>query len=307
MSLYLAVDAGGTNTTYLLADEHRELGRTKGSTIKRMRVSAEEASRNLRDALSDLERESGVKVAGVDYACIGTAGETVPLVVEWIRDELGAAMPKAKLLILGDVEIALDAAFPGGRGVLLLAGTGSNACGRTVDGRMARAGGWGPVIGDQGSGYWIGREALRQAFLAMDNDQPTLLLQAIQSVWGVHSIGEMVAYAHTVPAPDFSRLSRIVVNCADEGDAVAAKILHTAGEDLAQMALIAMKRVREMEGKGSPVTGVAIAGSILKRIGAVRSAMTAAIHRADASIEVRQEVVDPVLGALWRARQMHTA
>lgn len=302
MGLFLAVDAGGTNTTYLLANDQRELARVQGRTIKRMRVSEEAATEHLREALGDLERESGLHIGSVDRVCIGTAGETVPLVTEWIRSEFGKAMPHAKLLLRGDVEIALDAAFPGSRGVLVLAGTGSNICGRDAQGRMTRAGGYGPVIADQGSGYWIGREGLRQAFLAMDRGIPTLLTNAISAMWSVNTPEEMIAYAHATPAPDLSKLSRIVADCADEGDKVAQGVLRQAGEDLAELALLVMRRVREMD-KG-PVPGVAIAGSILKRVEWVRSAMTRAIHQVHPSVEVRQEVVDPVLGALWRARQM---
>jgi len=305
MGLYLAADAGGTNTTFLLADEDRELARTTVGTIKRMRASAEECSSNFQQAVRELELASGVSMRSVLHTCIGTAGETVPLVVEWIRGEMQRSVG-GRLLLLGDVEIALDAAFPGGRGVLVLAGTGSNVCGRARDGRMTRAGGWGPAISDQGSGYWIGREGLRQAFLAMDKEMPSTLLKAIFAAWGVTSVGDAVQYAHTVPPPDFSHLSRLVVDCAEDGDAVARDVLRRGGEDLADLAWIVMERLRRWEteatGERAPAMQVAVAGSIMAHVKLVRDAMAQKLHGADAAIGVVPQAVDPVLGALWRAR-----
>ncbi len=88
-----------------------------------MRASAEECAENLHEALTTLESAPGVKMSAVKQTCIGTAGETVPLVTDWLKQELGARVG-GRLLILGDVEIALDAAFPGARGILVIAGTG---------------------------------------------------------------------------------------------------------------------------------------------------------------------------------------
>lgn len=308
MSLYLAIDAGGTNTTCLLADDRTELARTQTGSIKRMRVSAEEASTHLRDAFKVMELAAGIKITDVNAVCIGTAGETVPLVTDWIKAEIAQVVPNAKLLILGDVEIALDAAFPGSRGVLVLAGTGSNVCGRSSSGRMVRAGGHGPAIADQGSGYWIGREGLRAAFLAQDRGHETLLMRAIAATWGVKTPEEIIAFAHTVPPPDFSRLSRIVVACAEEGDTVASSVLRRAGEDLAELAIIVMKRVLQIEKQDKAevpdALHVAIAGSILQHVLPVRQSLASALSQFDVRIQVQSEAVDPVQGALWRARQL---
>ena len=310
MAFYLAMDAGGTNTTCVLAEDERELARTTVGTIKRMRASAEICKANLEEALAALEQASGVKMSEVKQTCIGTAGETVALVAEWIRSEVGARVG-GELLLLGDVEIALDAAFPGGRGVLVLAGTGSNVCGRTFDGRLTRAGGWGPAIADQGSGYWLGREGLRQAFFAMDTETPTLLMDAILAAWNVSSLADAVQYAHTLPPPDFSRLSRLVVNCAEQGDEVAISVLRRGGEDLAQLALVVMDRLRRWEeeatGVPSGVMRVAVAGSIMGHVHMLRDAMADALHASDPDIQVLPQPVDPVLGALWRARNQSSS
>src|ERR1700761_1458503 len=178
MSFFLALDSGGTKTDYVLADETRELARVRTGTIKRMRVDAGTPCRNLESALAELTARTGVSMQAVTRTCVGTAGETVSLVTDWLRESITARVGGG-LLILGDVEIALDAAFPGQPGVLVLAGTGSNVVGRTRRGELISAGGWGPALADQGSGHRIGQQSLRAIFLAKDEARETALLPAV--------------------------------------------------------------------------------------------------------------------------------
>ncbi len=172
MAYYLAVDAGGSKTEFLLAEEDRELGRALTGTIKRVNADADIAARNLHDALAELERTTGVPMASVSRTCVGTSGNTVPLVTDWLREGFTKHVA-GPLLLVGDVEIALDAGFFGGRGVLALAGTGSNVAARAADGVIITAGGWGPILADQGAGHWIGIEGLRRGFLSRDEGRPT--------------------------------------------------------------------------------------------------------------------------------------
>src|SRR6202453_2307648 len=212
MSFFLALDAGGTKTDYLLADETRELARVRTGTVKRMRVSAATASQNLESALTQLSTQTGISMASITRTCIGTAGESVPLVRDWLQASFSASVGGG-LLILGDVEIALEAAFPGRAGVLAMAGTGSNVVGRTSGGLLLTAGGWGPALADQGSGHRIGLGGLRATFLAKDEERQTLLLQAVLDFWQLPSVDLLVEYANCLPAPDFSRLPEVVLRC----------------------------------------------------------------------------------------------
>ena len=206
MNFFLALDAGGTKTDYLLADETRELARVRTGTIKRMRVDAATASQNLESALARTFCTDG-HLHGVDHPHLHRdRGGNVPLVRNWLQASFSARVGGG-LLILGDVEIALEAAFPGGAGVLVLAGTGSNVVGRTSDGLLLTAGGWGPALADQGSGHRIGLESLRAIFLAKDEERNTLLLPAVMDYWQLSSLDGLVEYANSLPAPDFSKLT----------------------------------------------------------------------------------------------------
>ena len=306
MAFFLGVDGGGTKAVLALGDETRELARVRTGTIKRMKTDAATAEANLRSALNDLESETGVAARSIARCCVGTAGESVPLVTDWLRDAFGRHVG-GELVIVGDVEIALDSAFFGKRGVLALAGTGSNVAGRAATGAVVRAGGWGPALADQGSGHFLGLEGLRRGFLAIDQGQPTRLLEAAREFWGLPSVSALIEFANARPAPDFSKLAPGVVALAEEGDAVAREVVNQAGRDLAMLAGLVVEHIRRIEPQGGDATfetpAVAVAGSILEHVTGVREALTVALAERYPGILVLKKPADPPAGALWRARQ----
>jgi glucosamine kinase len=299
MAYFLALDIGGTKTDYLLADETHELARVRTGTIKRMRTDASTAATNLDQALAQLTALSGVSPQAITRTCIGTAGETVPLVTDWLREAF-AARVSGDLLLLGDVEIALDAAFQGGIGVLAMAGTGSNVAGRMPDGTLVTAGGWGPELADQGSGHKIGREGVRAALLARDEQRPTLLLDAVLDFWQLPSLDLLIEFGNSRPAPDFSRLTEVVRRCATAGDAVAAEVLRREGEDLAHLVRVVFRRIHAAAPNTLP--SLAFTGSIMEKVLPVRDALIAAVRSEFPTLHTLEGVIDPIAGALWRAR-----
>lgn len=301
MALYLAVDLGGTKTEYVLADEAREFARVRGGTIKRMRTDATTAEENFAQAIRELEEKSGVSIQAVSRSCVGAAGVTVALVTDWIR-KIFAERVGGSLILVGDVEIALDGAFFGGPGVLVMAGTGSNVAGRTTGGELTTAGGWGPALSDQGSGSRIGQQALRDAALALDEERETTLLPAILKLWNLANFDELVAYANQVPAPDFTKLSPVVVSCAASGDAVAQGVLRREAEELAHLARLIVDRLRRMDSRPDWVPDLAFTGSILEHVAPIREGIVDILRRDLPSLKVVPGMVDPILGALWRAR-----
>lgn len=307
MEYFLGVDAGATKAEFVLGDAERELARVRTPTIKRMKADAATAERNLESALRQLQEKTGITPQSITRSCVGTAGETVSLVTDWLREAF-ARYVGGELIILGDVEIALDSAFFGKRGVLVLAGTGSNVAGRAANGKIVRAGGWGPAMADQGSGHFIGLEALRRGFLAIDQQRETKLLDAARSFWKLGSLAELIQFANANPAPEYSRLTPLVVEAAGQGDAVACEVLEQGGADLAYLASLVIERIRNLEAgcmEGEVAftpPAVAVAGSILEKVAPVRDAMTAALRKTYPQIVVLERPADPPAGALWAAR-----
>jgi N-acetylglucosamine kinase-like BadF-type ATPase len=200
------------------------------------------------------------------------------------------------------VQIALEAAFPGGPGMLVLSGTGSNVAGRGADGKIVTAGGWGPMLADQGAGYWIGLEALRRGFLAIDQQRRTSLLELARDYWHLSSVEALIEFANAEPRPHFADITPLVVQCAAEGDEIAGSILDRSGKDLACLARIVIERVMSAEDELHPLPAVAIAGSVLGKIERVRDALMASLRLHYPTIQFVLEPADPVVGALHYAR-----
>ena len=301
MSFFLAVDAGGTKTDYALVDDTRVLARVRTGTIKRMRTDSSTALNNLEQAFQELAAVSGIPMQQITRTCVGAAGNTVPLVHDFYMSEF-TKRTGSEVVIVNDVDIALDAAFTGHAGVLVLAGTGSNVAGRTEDGAVTTAGGWGPALADQGSGHRIGHEGLRAAFMAIDEGEPTTLTEAILKFWNLSSIDDLVDYANRTPAPDFSALTRLVVQCASAGDTVAQRSLEREGRQLAHLATLVIRRLKKISPSADWTPPVAFAGSICENVTAVRSTLIAELEEQFPGIQTLPGVFDPVAGAIWRAR-----
>jgi glucosamine kinase len=306
MAYYLGIDAGATKTDCALSRDSTILTRATGGTIKVMRVSEEEAGNNLANLLHSVSSKAGVALNEISSTGVGLAGVSVPRIADWVRQALHARV-SGDVVLSGDEVIALDAAFHGGRGVLVMAGTGSNMVGRTADGRLAHVGGWGPVVADEGSGGWIGKHAVRAIFDALDHADTTLLLDAVMHAWEITSVGALIDRANQLPGPDFSKLSPLTATCASQGDAYAQDVLRDAGRALAQYAVLTAQRVqameREQDDAQSTLPEIAFTGSILRHIVLVREAMRDAILEAVPGAQIQAEAVDSIEGALWRARE----
>jgi glucosamine kinase len=173
--------------------------------------------------------------------------------------------------------------------------------GRAADGAIYQAGGWGPALGDEGSGFWIGQEALRAGFWAKDRGIATTLLAEIGESWGLKSLGEIVEMANAHPGPDLRALVPVIVRCAEAGDELAIAVLERAGVELAeQVALVALK-MKESGGRRN--IEAAYTGSILEHIALVRAAMVATLKTSSPGVKVMEGAVDSLEGALWRARE----
>ncbi len=328
MALYLALDVGGTKTAAVLADDASVLARASGGSIKTLRLPPAEAAQNLRAVLAALESASGLTLQGrIARTCIGTSGSSAPGVRVWMQQAFAASVG-GELLLLGDEVIALDAAFRGARGVLVIAGTGSNIVARASTGAMVHTGGWGPALADEGSGHWIGTEALRACFRAIDAAAPSsadavsaagtaglvrpeelpALLQHMMAALDLPTLQDVIGAAN---APGFAsaRLVPVVVAAARAGDALAQSVLLRAGRDLAALVTGVIAKMRQLEAApgaalratdGDP--GVAFVGGILSHVPEVRAAMHGELRAQYGGSELQEEPVDPLEGALWHAR-----
>lgn len=298
MSFFLGIDGGGTKTECVIGDENRVLGKSVGSTIKIKKVGEDAAGRALEGAIAGVCKSAKITPREITKTCIGIAGSSIPEVTDWTYSVL-KQLVAGEVQVVNDALIAHRAAFGEGPGVLVIAGTGSNVLGINDRGESGRAGGWGPTISDEGSGFWIGRRAVACAMHAYDGKQPTRLLDSIMKAWNLETIEDLVSVANSNPPPDFSFLLPAVIQCANGGDRLAGEILGSGANELAQLACIV---VRKLWRESASVT-VAVTGGVFVHSPQIREKFAELVRAERSGITVNLDPVHPVMGALSMARQ----
>ncbi len=247
-ALIFAIDAGGTATQALL-------GNLRGETFALVEGPAFNARQMDRDRFRRLIVQlyrDGVNQADLygklpDIIAAGVAGAGGEEVQARLKGVIERRWPRCTVLVQHDAFIAHYGAFEGRPGVMVTAGTGSIAYGRNAEGAEARAGGWGWMLGDEGSAWWIGREALRAVLAAEGGAGPeTRLTELVMDHFRLEEIMDLLDEVYqprfdrgkiTVLAPEVTRL-------AEEGDRVAADLLRSAGRELGTLAVRAASALR---------------------------------------------------------------
>jgi N-acetylglucosamine kinase-like BadF-type ATPase len=263
MRFFLGIDGGQSSTTALIGDETgRILGRGEGGPCNH--ATAEEGRGRLVRAIEESVGTARVE-AGLDSAvrfaaaCCGMSGGP-----EDKRAILEALLPTDKLIVTTDAAIALAGATPSGRGIIVIAGTGSMAFARNQAGETARAGGWGYLFGDEGSAFDIARQALRAALRMEEGWGPgTVLREKLLKAGGAKDANELMHrfYAPEWPRDRIAAFAPLVDAAAEAGDPVAAEILGYAALQLATLVSAVRPLVCAAE---AVVTEVAFTGGIFR-------------------------------------------
>jgi N-acetylglucosamine kinase-like BadF-type ATPase len=314
MAFYLGIDGGGTKTRCVLADETAVLAKSMSGGSNMVRLGEAQAREALDTAIRQVCIAARVSPDQIRAVCIGAAGAARPEIAAKICNILAELVPgttPANVEVVGDTVIALEAAFGAGPGVIAIAGTGSIVYGRDAAGHTARAGGWGFAISDEGSGHWIGRRAVSAILRAHDQrieDQglETALSAMVLEAWKLTTIDELVQQANSTPPPDFPRLFPIVLRAADHADSIALELLSNAGAKLAELTAIVVRRLAPHAPADIPpvdMLPVAMTGSVFRQSPRVREVFYHALQESFSGINVRQDLADPVEGAIARARR----
>jgi len=302
-AVVLGIDGGGTRTRASIVNGQEVLAFAENASIKRLRVGAQVAEKNLRALLAEVFSQAGVN--SVRAASAGVASATMPGVQEWIT-AVFQDFNVERSEVVGDEVIALDAAFRGGPGILQIAGTGTNCIGRAPDGGRETAGGWSSRLGDEGSGYWIGLHAVRRALKAYDRGEPTRILDAVGCAWGTATLDELVNLGDSTPGPDFAALAPDIDELAQQGDAVAIGVLQQAAADLVESVLLVRSKLRRKHNIPGEVP-LAWIGSVIGKSPLVREEFFAGLAAAAPQMPILREEVAGIEGAVWRAQRLAEA
>src|SRR5215472_341488 len=292
---YVGVDGGGSKTLAVVVDaQGHERGHGLASSANHTAVGLEQAVAHIYAAVEEATQMAGCYLP-LHAAWLGIAGIDRPadceLLFPHIRD-LAAVVH-----LTNDAELPLSA-LDGSAGVALIAGTGSIALGRDSHGTTARVGGWGHIIGDEGSGYEIGRRGLQAAVRAADGrGQTTALLELMLQHWHLDKASDIIGQIY--PAGDkavIARLSPIVLMAARAGDKVARRIVQQAAGELA-LAVVTVSDILDFPATQIPL---ALAGGLLVHETDFRSQVLQRIRR-HRSIGQLAIVAHPALSAAHAA------
>lgn len=245
----LGFDGGGTKTDCVLSDiEGNVLARATTGPSNPLRAGYMKAWFALGEAADSVMARQKITADNVAAVCAGLGGAGRPGVVRRVTSYFERSFPRAEIRVTTDLEIALEAAFGRGEGMLLLAGTGSAAFGRDADGRTARAGGRGPWFSDEGGAFDIGREAVRAVSLADERRGPETALT--KKIISPHHWRDWTLLFEAVSKNAdevFPKVFPFVAQLADKGDTISQEILASAAEALAGLARAVAKDLGWME------------------------------------------------------------
>jgi N-acetylglucosamine kinase-like BadF-type ATPase len=298
VALYLGIDGGGTKTTCALGDDNSILATAQSGGSNPIRLGDTVARTSLHDAIRQVCTRAGVDPAAISSACMGASGGGHSDKTRLLEQMLAELLP-GKVCVVGDMEIALQAAFGAGPGVITIAGTGSISFGRDAEGRTLRIGGWGFAISDEGSGQWIGRSAVSRSLRARDDGESTMLLDRILSAWNLNAFEDLIPLANACPPPDFSALFPTVLTVAEAGDPLARRVLSDAGEELARLATTVFRRLFP---RPEPTVPLAMTGGVFRQSALVRQVFYNRVCAEFPRAAVNPTVIEPVRGALALAR-----
>lgn len=269
MTYFLGVDGGASKTAALVTDEDGNvLGRGLAGGSNHLRVGIDMATRNVERAVNQALVEAGIAIRQIEYAYCGIAGSDHPQHHERVVEALRVFFPRGNFIVDTDGRVALTGAIGFGAGVVVISGTGSVAFGRNELGREARAGGWGPTLGDEGSGYAIAREGLAAIVRAYDGrGDATVMTQLLCNEYEMCDPKDLprFVYAATTHADDIARYGKLVIDAAQTGDDVALEIIDNAGRELAACVVAVAERL-ELTADSFPVAyvgGAFKAGDVL--------------------------------------------
>jgi N-acetylglucosamine kinase-like BadF-type ATPase len=300
----LGVDGGGTKTAALVATAAGDvLGAGYGASSNHQKVGFAAAAQALVEAEAAAWQAAGLPPQAPAAICLGLSGvdrdEDQQMWLRWLAE----THPQSSHTVINDAELALAAGTDEGWGVGVVCGTGSICVGRNRAGRTARADGWGFILGDEGSGYALGRAAMRAVMRAYDGRGPaTLLTEGVLAHWSLPNPEALitVVYIEDASPARIASLASVVNQAADAGDGVALEILRVGGNGLA-CTIGAVVRNLEMEGPvpcalaGGVITGSRMMAAFLResaqRAGLLLAPVTLVHRPAEGAVRLAQRLL----------------
>lgn len=301
MTYFLGIDGGGTRTTAVLTNEQgAELVRAEGEAGIVNVLEPEAGAHTLADFASSVLGQARVDARARVLVCAlaGAGREPERTRLEQVLAAQGVA---ETVHVTSDFVAALEDAFGEGSGILLIAGTGSSAFARHEDGRTARAGGWGHILGDEGSGYVLGLAALRRCMREYDGrERGEGWLRLVQEHTGVATAEALVHWAAAASKADIAALAPAVLEAAEQGGVSACEWVDAGGRDIALHAAALYERLKPWP----TAPTVALTGGLIAPGRPLRAAAVREIEALGLSLPILERRIDAAAGAAAMARRL---
>ena len=301
----IGIDGGGSETVALLAHsaDGSIIGHGTAGPSNIQSVGVERAAQALTGAVAAAFAAARLTPGTVAAAALGMAGVDHPDAVAVVRQVAERLKLARRIEVVIDALLLLEAGTPEGWGLAVIAGTGSIAFGRTQDGRFDRSGGWGYLLGDEGSAYALGLGGARAVARASDGcAPPTILTEKVLGFMGLNEPLEMIDAVYRGPW-DRARLATIapiVLAAAEAGDAAAGGIVATEASELARTAAAAARKL----GLPADRLPLAVTGGVILNSLHYRDRFLAAIRALGFEPEPVTPVEEPAEGAVRIARRL---
>lgn len=299
MNLVLGIDGGGTKTAALIMDPQGQVrGIGEGGPSTYGIVPAAELRANICAAVEAARQAAGLAQEPFAAAFLGlgnVVSEPDRQSVQTIAAELALAAPE-RIGVDHDCRVALAGGLSERPGIVQIAGTGTSTFGMNAAGQSWRAGGWGPLIDDEGSSYWLGLQSMRAAAMAYDGrGLPTLLAEAVAGRLALREMNELMnrLYAAEMSRPEIAALAPLVYQAADLGDRVAVDLVRRGCAAMADCAVAVARKL----GLAEAPFELAVAGGQTNARDGLFGPLALAIHERLPACRVIHAERPPVYGA----------
>jgi len=293
----LGVDGGGTKTEVILVNRTGTIiARTRGGSTNYQAVGGERLKLELSNLIEKITSKTKIPTNKIYCLFLGLAGAGRKSDRQAIAKLFDDSDFKDKISVDSDAIIALAGAFSNRHGIILIAGTGAICFGKNAENKVVRAGGWGYLLGDEGSGYFIGRNAIQAALKDFDGrGEKTLLRNVLESKFNLNSIDEIVPliYRNKLDRVAIADLAPLVFDQAKEGEPVAQQIIKETGSEMGKLA----KAVAVRLGFTNEKVNVALIGSIFKQRDMLINEINKELFEVSWDIEITEPDFDPTIGA----------
>jgi len=307
MELLIGIDGGGTKTDCAAADStgkvlHLVSGKASNVLINGIEESAENFFGLIEECLFEIRAD----FSDIKQILIGTAGAGREEDANHIEKRLEEYSERERIhlnsvKVVSDAHIALEGAFAGNPGCILIAGTGSILYGKDEEGKIYRAGGFGRIIGDEGSGYTIGRKGLNAVSKELDGrGNETLITKLLNKEFNIFTTDDLIKKVYNEHL-DIASVTKFVIEAAGEGDIIASDILKNESKELAL-------HIKSMQNKmSSKKLNITLLGSLIEKNNIYSEILKETIKTNHPEVKITKPQNPPVVGAVQLAKILFSA